>query len=222
MSTQPSAAYVRFLASMEPEGHADGRGYDLEALAGATAAERLRTEQTLMARGDLSWRDVQALGAIGSSAALARLRHEAEVGTPHARLESAVQLHARQDFAGLDEVLEDSLGLGLRDDALLARALDAIGRFKRTRLVHPLLRVVLHGRGESAALCAAMACFLRGKAQAGFDWSMRPFFLRFNTKDKGSRRLAFAELCGRLGEDPIPYLSLSSQMGVAPDAKREA
>lgn len=212
MTTQP--AYARFVASMGLEGRREGEGYDVDAISEMTPAERTEIERVLLARSPLTWRDVKALSRLGSPQALARLREEVESGAPHSRLEAAVQLHQRGEPVLLDQVLDDSLLAGLRDETLLAQTLRTIEFHKRTRLVHPLLRATLQGRGESAALCAAMACFLRGKAQAGFDWSMRPFFLRFNTKDRAARRLAFAELCGRLGEDPVPYLSLSSQPGV--------
>ncbi|MFA6043532.1 MAG: hypothetical protein WC718_00985 [Phycisphaerales bacterium] len=212
--TTPTA-YARFIASMGLESRREAEGYDLGALDGMTAAECSEVEARLMAQTPLSWRDLQALARLGTPRALACLRREVESGSAHGRLEAAVQLHLRGERIPLDDVLEEALLAGLREETLLAETLRAIETLKRTRMVHPLLRATLQGRGESAALCAAMVCFLRGKAQSGFDWSLRPFFLRFNTKDRMARRMAFAELCGRVGEDPVPYLSLSSQPGVA-------
>lgn len=222
MSVDPSAPLAKFLASLDPDGHQIGQGYDLVALGEASAAERASVEAGLLGRSDLTWRDVQALAVMESDKSRARLRREAKEGAPAAKLEAAVQLHARGKFEGLEEVLEESLAQGLHDEALLASTLRAIERFRPAGIVHPLLRVVLDGRGEAASLCAAMACYVRGKAAAGFDWSMRPFFLRFNTKDRAARRLAFAELCGRLGEDPVPFLSVSSAAGLPSGGRRGA
>lgn len=209
------SAYDRFLASMGLESRQEAEGYDLGAIDELWGGDRGAVERVLLARSPLTWRDVQALARLGTPGALACLRHEVEAGSAHGRLEAAVQLHSRGEAVLLDDVLEESLLAGLHDETLLAATLHAIETLRRLRLVRALLGATLRGRGESAALCAAMACFLRGKAEGGFDWSLRPFFLRFNTKDRGARRLAFAELCGRIGEDPVPYLSRSSsQTGV--------
>lgn len=203
--------YMQFLQSMGPQA---GGANPLDCLAGMTREERASLEKFLLNLPALAGRDVQALARLGTPGAIARLHMEIESGTPHPRLEAAIQLHLLKYDIAVDEVLEDSLVAGLRDEALLAQTLSAIERFRRVRLVHALLRATLQGRGESAALCAAMACFLREKTLAGFDWSERTFFLRFNTKDRAARRLAFAELCGRLGVDPVPFLSVSSHPGL--------
>jgi len=50
--------------------------------------------------------------------------------------------------------------------------------------------------------CAALALYLGGKADAAFDWSHRPFFLRFSDPDRGVQLDAHKELCRRLGVEP--------------------
>ena len=46
---------------------------------------------------------------------------------------------------------------------------------------------------------AAMLLYLCGKADEPFDWSQRPFFLRFSTEEKGELRAAWQELRERTG-----------------------
>jgi hypothetical protein len=46
---------------------------------------------------------------------------------------------------------------------------------------------------------AALLMYLSGKADSPFDWSLRPFFLRFATEDNQELRHAWMELRERTG-----------------------
>ena len=58
-------------------------------------------------------------------------------------------------------------------------------------VVEELFRGVQEREGEVAVNFAAMLLFINGKAEEPFDWSQRPFLLRFNTDDPDERREAF-------------------------------
>ncbi|MCK5744708.1 MAG: hypothetical protein KAH44_00765, partial [Oricola sp.] len=68
-------------------------------------------------------------------------------------------------------------------------------------VIDALLIAALRGDGEAAVHFAALLLYLRGKAEGAFDWSRRPFFLRFNTDDENEREAAFRELCAEIGRD---------------------
>jgi hypothetical protein len=53
---------------------------------------------------------------------------------------------------------------------------------------------------------AALLFFLHGKAPEPFDWGQRPFFLRFQTTERGDRSAVLRELCVAIGFDAGKYL----------------
>jgi hypothetical protein len=73
-------------------------------------------------------------------------------------------------------------------------------------VVEALLRGALVRDGEGAVHFAALAMYVHGKAEEPFDWSQRPFFLRFHTSRVLERRAVFVELCEKIRIDPSPYL----------------
>lgn len=51
---------------------------------------------------------------------------------------------------------------------------------------------------------AALLLFVQGITDEPFDWSERPFFLRFHSTGE-QRRKVFRELCQRIGIDAAPF-----------------
>lgn len=76
----PSAAYARFKKSMMIDYGAwrDGTPYDIAALAGVTAEERDLLTDEISEKASLDWRDVEALRALATPAALKRVGEAAE------------------------------------------------------------------------------------------------------------------------------------------------
>ena len=199
-------AVHRFRQSMvmDYEKWHDGIGYDLTVLQAATAAERGEIERLLVARGISDWRDVEALAALGTPAALAALERALASGNTEIRL--AVMQHApglpsyEQRVATLVAALETAELFGG-----LSQALDEVPAFHPPPVLGALFRGALDRGGDVAVHFAAMLTFLHGKADEPFDWEQRPFFLRFHTEVRSEREDVFRELCGKIGVDAGKY-----------------
>jgi hypothetical protein len=96
--------------------------------------------------------------------------------------------------------------LAERPCAHLTEALDEAEAFHPPAVIEALIRGALNGDGTSAVHFAAMVYYLHGKAAEPFDWGQRPFFLRFNTADRGEREAAFGEMCRTIGVEATRYL----------------
>jgi hypothetical protein len=201
-------AYQRFLHSMTSgqEAWRDGSRYDLAALAEATPLERTQIESLLLARGIPDVRDVEALAALGTPAALDRLRlalDRAELGVCMAVWRHCPDLGGDpRRSARLVQALQSA-----RFFAGLSQALDEVERWHPPELIDALLRGLLQREGEVACHFAAMLYYLHGRADEPFDIEQREFFWRFNSDSREQRVAALRELCAAIGRDPAPYLS---------------
>jgi hypothetical protein len=204
-SENPSPAYQTFVASMQMgyEKWHDGVGYDLVALRNVTDAERdtlVRVlGQHLLSNPD--WRDVEALGAIATAEARQTLRGAAETVDPRTRMYLEEQLMK----AGEPANLEDAIINALRETTIgtgFSQALDMAEWNPGPRIQNTLLDLAVNGDDKKRIHCAALALYLGGKADSAFDWSHRPFFLRFSDPDRSEQIEAYKELCRRLGVEP--------------------
>jgi hypothetical protein len=204
---QPDSFLGRFQRSMviDYEKWHDGIGYDLDAIAAATPAERSAIETLLLQRGAKDWRDVEALAALNTPRADVALRAASGNADPEICL--AVAQHAphlvpqTERIASLVRALQtSSLGGGL------SQALDQAAEFHPKPVVDALFHGALHRDGESAVSFAGLLLFVHDKASSPFDWDQRPFLLRFNTQNQQQRQSAFVELCAKIGADPREYL----------------
>ena len=89
----------------------------------------------------------------------------------------------------------------------LTHALDQVESFHTPGIIDALLRGFLKRSDSAAVNFAGMLFYIHGKADSSFDWSHRPFFLRFSTEDPNQRRQAFIELCEIIGMNPQQYLA---------------
>lgn len=189
----------------------DGIGYDLSLLRSASAEELAAIEALLLARSVDDWRDVEALAALDSPRARVALQAAAKSPDHRVRVavaECAPALVTREErIASLTAALEGAEIYGGLTQVLLQ-----VEDFHPPEVIITLLRGVLARSGEVAVHFAAMLMFVHGRAASSFDWKQRPFFLRFNTGDRGERAKLFVELCDRIGVDAKPYLG-SGQVG---------
>ena len=201
------SAAARFRRSMELDyvRWRDGDGYDLDAIAHASQADRAVIEALLLPRGVTDWRDVEALAALATPGALAALESAWSHGS--ARIRTAILRYSPDLIAEADrihslvEILETaSLNQGL------SQGIDLAAEFHPQPVINALLRGTLRRSGEAAVNFAGLLMFLYGKARSTFDWDQRPFFTRFNTDNSQQRQTAFLELCAKIGVDPSPYL----------------
>ncbi|HEX7978111.1 MAG TPA: hypothetical protein VF461_05875 [Gemmatimonadaceae bacterium] len=197
---QATAALDRFVRSLfiDYEKWHDGVGFDLDALREVTPDERKVAEARLDATHD--WRDVEALtvlAELGSPSAERALRDALKSGSQEIRL--AIMKHAPHlvDNAARTEMLLNALDVATPFDAF-TDTLDQVEKFHPPPIVDALWRGLTTRQGDVAVHYAAMLAFIYGKADSTFDWSMRPLFLKFNTKSDAERRAAIAELRKRI------------------------
>lgn len=200
-------AYLRFRQSMELSLDAwrEGSGYDLAALAEATPLERVQIESLLLGRAVRDWRDVEALVALATPVALAKLRDSLDGADAGVRM--AIERHCpalvddEQRTAIVVRALETAVFYGG-----LSQALDQVETWHPPAVIEALLRGLLQREGEVACHYAAMLYFLHGRAATPFDIEQREFFWRFNSGDREQRVAALRELCAAIGRDPEAIL----------------
>lgn len=210
-AAKPTDPAERFLASMPMDFDKwhDGTGYDLDALRLVPADRRPAIEAMLLAKQPVDWRDIEALAQFDTPAARAAVLAAATHADPHVR-RTAMSYLATEAAEVVDPgTREARLIANLRGDELLGglgAAIDEAAEFHPPAVVDALIRGALNRPGAPAVHFAALLYFIHGKASEAFDWSHRPFFLRFDGSDgRNSHRVAFRDLCATIGVDPATY-----------------
>ena len=197
-----SDAYQRFLDStiMNYEKWHDGEGYDLAVLGELTEAERHKALDLMIGR-TIEWREIEVLERLDSARGWEAIRHTYEhAGEADTRLAAAVALErAGKLDRPIDEVIAQAI-IELRTiEGGLTRAL-LLAEEHPTDLVKQALLRASEIRSETAMHCAALLCFLCGKAKEPFDWDLRPLFLRLVPgNNDADRRAACAEIRALVG-----------------------
>ncbi|MGD0817748.1 MAG: hypothetical protein ABR986_05040 [Methanomassiliicoccales archaeon] len=196
----PDTPLNRFVRSMiiDYEKWHDGIGYDLEALGQASPNERLAIEKLLISSKGRDWRDIEVLAEMDTPRSRKALREAFANGDLEVRM--AVISYA-PDIIPYNEKV-DAIVHSLRVGNLyggLSHTIDLVEEFHPPEVVEELLRGAREREGEVAVLLAGMLLFVHGKADEPFDWSQRPYLLRFNTEDTQERHEVFLELCQKIG-----------------------
>lgn len=189
--------YQQFLDSMVigyDQWH-DGIGYDLQALERLDAEERSAIEKLLIENlhGAGNWRDVEALRALGTPAAWAAVDEARNHRNARVRRYAIKFLLENADSEREDELEELVIREVGQGEFEMAEWLPT-PRVKRallgcTRNADSLIRVN----------AAALLLYLCGEAPEPFDWSQRPFFLRFAEEGPEALQSAWEELRRRTG-----------------------
>jgi hypothetical protein len=196
-SSSPLSPVDRFVRSQNLDygQWREGEGYDLDALSEMTAAERDQVIEPLIPpRG---WRDVEVLLAVDSARARDALHDSVRDGPVDVRL--AIAQRAPQLVA--DTLKVEMLLQAIQTAEIwsgLSKALDQIETFHPPIIVDALFRALLEREGDVAYHCAAALAVIHRKIDSRMNWSMRPLFLRFNTRDLDAQREALRELRVRL------------------------
>lgn len=198
----PSEAYQQFLDSMVinfDKWH-DGTGYDLEALGRLGPEEQASIEELLIENlkqaGD--WRDVEALAALGTASARtavdkARFHNNTKVRNYALRIILDTRNSkdtAERDMAELEEQVVQAVEHG---------DYEITERMPTMRVKKALLDFMLEFDSETRVSAAAFLLYLCGQASEPFDWSQRPFFLRFAEENPKALQQAWEELRQRTG-----------------------
>ena len=200
VNSHPGTPLDRFIRSMtiDFEKWHDGIGYDLEALGQLSPDERSTIEKTMISNNGRDWRDIEALAELNTPLTRKALREVFLNGDLRAKI---YVIRDAPDIVSDDEKTE-AIVHALQVGNLfgeLSQTLDLVEEFHPPEVVEALLQGVQDREGEVAVNFAAMLLFIYGKAEQPFDWSQRPFLLRFNTDDLGERRKVFLEMCEIIG-----------------------
>jgi hypothetical protein len=184
----------------------DGIGYDIDAIRVASPSERKAIEKMLIQHNPRDWRDIEALAQINTKNAQFTIKNAMKDPNPDVRI--AVTKYAPNLVT--DSERTQSIINALQHAEIfsgLSRTLDDIEEYHPPEVKEALLNGLLSREGDVAVLFAAMLFYLYGKAKEPFDMKQRPFFLRFNTKNKEERVKAFIELCNQLNINSKEYLT---------------
>lgn len=174
----------------------DGEGYALDLLDEATPEERARIESLILSRTPADWRDIEALARLDSPEAKDRIRRTWEIGDPELRL--AIILHA-PELVGESEKTELLVSV-LRERGVsdgFTQAMLIVENFHPPEVIEALLHNTREREPAIAYDCAAMLLTLHGIIESTYDFSERPFLLRFVEED---REAAYRELRERIGK----------------------
>ena len=190
-------AYQRFLDSMVMNFDMwhDGYGYDLELLEQLGDEERSSVEALLIRNlseaGD--WRDVEALVALGTPSArkaVEEARHHRKAKVRNYAIRVLLHDPDPELEAELEELVIQAVAQGYYDMA---------EHLPTQRVKQALLDFAREGERTTRGLAAAMLLYLCGQAPEPYDWSQRPFFLRFAEGGPEAIRAAWEELRQRVG-----------------------
>lgn len=187
----------------------DGIGYDLELLRSMEPRDRGVVEAMLIRKGLNDWRDVEALAEFDTPAARAVL--EAGLHDRNPEVRNAILRYVSELVPETDKTRV--LVQGLKNNVIfggLTQTLDEVEQFHPKEIMDALFHGALERTGDVAVHFAAMLCYLHGKAPEPFDWSQRPFFLRFHTEVRSEREAVFRELCAKIGVAADLYLKPTS------------
>jgi hypothetical protein len=190
----------------------DGIGYDLDAIKSASPAECKTIEQILINHSPRDWRDIEALAQIDTGNSRETVKNAINDPNPDVRI--AVTRFAPNLVTNNER--SKSLIMALETAELfggLSQALDDIEEYHPVEVEEALIKGLLSREGEVATLFAGMLFYVHGKADEAFDMKQRPFFLRFNTRNKEERVQAFMELCKQLDINPEKYLTSNDKLG---------
>jgi hypothetical protein len=196
-----SAAYESFLASVVPPWLSWGEGetYDVAAIPDMTAAEREEIVALLTGR-EATWREVEALAAIGTEAA--RQAVDAASNSHLSidiRLAAAEAMHGQGRLPGLDTFLARQIRNLSRPSEGLKRALQLAERYPSDTVKQALLWASYNAT-ECAPHCAGLLLTLSGVGKAPFPDQLNQLLLKLDLHNSYfDRKAAFDELCRLVG-----------------------
>ena len=205
----PSPAYDRFTASMvmDFDKWHDGLSYDIEALSQVTREEAERLTDELVAKTTLDWRDVEALRALATPKALARL---AVAATTQSGDGGAQALIHAIEVQGWTPKIEKRFIELLEKAVAMSVSLDRLYRVAEAHPTPAVIAEVFRGArlaGDAATRYSfgAFLLYLSGYADNwyGLDEPYRPHLLELNSADYTTYNAAIAWLQDKLA-NPRP------------------
>jgi hypothetical protein len=209
--TQPpdpsSPAMIRFIKSMKIgyiEWH-DGISYDLEALKEYSTEELNYIEALLLSRKNEDWRDVEALAALNTPAAIQALKDCLESSNLDCRLFAVRYLKEMNILDRIDQVVVTALPLTKTGEGF-SLALALAKDYPSEAIKDIVLWCCLNGNESIRVLCAAMVLYLYGITTDYYDTSHKIVF-EFHEPDRSKRIEPFTRLCRMINIDPEPFIN---------------
>ena len=202
-----SPAMTRFIESMKIgyiEWH-DGIGYDLEALKEFSPSELDYIEALLLSRKDADWRDVEALAALRTPAAIQALKDCLESPNLDCRLFAVRYLKEMAILDRVDHVVVATLPLTKIGEGMTL-ALALARDYPSEAIKHIVLWCSLNGNESIRVHCVAMALFLYHITKEEFDVNQKIVY-EFHEPDRSKRIEPFTRLCRMIKIDPKPFLN---------------
>ena len=194
----PSPAYTRFRLSMNIDYNAwrEGTPYDIAALADITPEERALLTDDFCDKSDLDWRDVEALRALATPKAIARISDAAATQTDAAGVDAFTDAIARE---GWTPDIERRFIDKLERAEVMGGALDRLYDIAQQHLTPAVRRQLLRNARSShdPAVRYSMGAFLLYLAgHVDSRWVMdtenRPHLLNLNSADYKTYKAAVA------------------------------
>jgi hypothetical protein len=209
-TTQPpapaSAAMTRYLQSMHIgfiEWH-DGIGYALDALKQFTPHELSFIENLHIQRKHEDWRDVEALAALRTPAAIQALKDDLVSPNYDCRLFAVRYLKEMEILDKVDQVVMATLPLTRIGDGMTL-ALSLAEDYPSEAIKNIVLWCCLNGNESIRVHCAAMALYLYGVTSVNFDVNQKIVY-EFHEPDRAKRIEPFTRLCQMIKIDPVPFI----------------
>ncbi len=205
-SEPSSPAMERYLQSMKIgyiEWH-DGISYDLEALKQFSPEELKYIEALHVSRKDEDWRDIEALAALGTPAAIQALKKALESPNYDCRLFAVRCLKEMNTLDRVDQVVAATLPLTKIGEGM-SLALALARDYPSEAIKNIVLWCCLNGNDSIRVHCAAMALFLYNVTHIEFDVNQKIVY-EFNEPDRDKRLAPFTRLCLMINVNPDQFL----------------
>jgi hypothetical protein len=203
-----SPAFDKFVASMviDYSKWHDGEGYDLDALRAIPEGERAEVEKILIERNNEDWRDVEALGALGTPKAKEMVRKALASHNHQVRMTATEWIGDDPDGADKREAVIIEAIRTAKLYGGLTQALDQAAWHPTPATTNALFHAALERDGEAAISAAANILYIYKITKDTLGMSERSLLLPFLDGGGPTRENAFRALCARVGVDPAKYL----------------
>lgn len=158
----------------------------------------------LIQRKDQDWRDVDALAALGTPAAIQALIDCLTSYNNNAKLFAVQHLKEMEIVDQVEKVIIETLpGTKIGDG--LTYALSLAKKYPTEAIRRAVVWCSLNGNDDIRIHCAAMALYLYGKTKMDFDNSQEIIF-KFREAERLKRIEPFITLCGIIEIDPYDFI----------------
>ncbi len=189
-------AHKRFKSSMVPKPEGGSESYDSAVIEKMTKRERKQLVDLLTIRGEITWRDVEALAAIDTPEARAAVDAASKAHLLiDTRLAAAEVMNRQGCLPDLDAFLARQLRLLSEPANGLQRALE-IARRHPSETVKQALLWASYNTTECAPHCARLLLTMAGVGKEPFDEKLKPMLDKLGLHNSYfDRKAAFDELC---------------------------